>query len=245
MAQVFNGQFIVAPSANVAVNTANLANLDASSANVLAVIGTSVGGPPQTPVLITNPSTVTNKYISGNLLEGISISFDPSSLGGATNIYAVRVNSAIQSRANVFDILNPVVATGTVTITGSVAVGNTFTVTVNGVAFEYTASSTDTINTSTSVTVTDAIAGFSAVATTTALVINAKYPGIAGNSITLTAATSGSGTVTPSSATLASGTGHVLFSLLSDDYGLYTNQINYSFAAGSVSGVKVTTALAS
>jgi hypothetical protein len=255
MAQVFNGQFIVAPSANVAVNNNNLANLDSSSANVLAILGTSTGGVPQSPVLITNPSTSVSKFISGPLLDGMSIAFDPSSLGGATNIYAVRVNSAIQSRAKVFDILNPVSAFGTVAFSGAVATGNTFTVTVNGVVFEYTATSTDTnttvvsqlttiINSSTSTTVTDAINGFTATAKTTTLTITANYPGIAGNSITLTAATSGAGTVTASGATLTSGTGNTLFTLMSDDYGLYTNQINYMFSEGSVSGIKATIALA-
>lgn len=255
MSQIFNGKFIVAPSTNVAVNTANLANLNSSSANVLAILGPSTGGIPQVPILINNPAKILSTFRSGDLVEGASIAFNPSSLGGATQVYMVRVNSALASSAKVFDIVNPVIASATVTVAGAIAVGNVFTMTVNGVIFTYTATGTDNITTvgvalsnavSSSIvtTVTDPILGFNASSNLGVVTLRANYAGVAPNSITLSSSTTGAGTITNSGATLTGGTGNFLFTLNSLDFGLYTSQINYQFAAGSIAGVKVITSLA-
>lgn len=256
MAEIFNGQFIVAPSTNVYVDTSNLANLNTGGSNTLAIVACGTAGIPQVPFPITDPGTAKRILRSGPLLEAALIAFDPSNAtGGATTIYGVRVNSAVQARNKVYDSLTPATASGTVTVGTTVGSGDVYTVTIGGVAVTYTASGTDTassvasalvtaINTSTNNTINDAVNGVTASSNADVVTITANSAGIDGNSITLTASATGTGdSLTASSGTLTGGSGNTVFTLTSDDYGLYTNQVYFNFATASVNGVKATVGL--
>jgi hypothetical protein len=255
MAIFFNGKFVVQPSTNVFVDNSRLANLNPGAANVLALIGPSTAGAPQQPIAISDPATARSVLRSGDLLDAVLLAFAPSTqTGGATTLFAVRVNSAVQSRVKVYDITNPVKASQTFTVAGAPAGGNTITATIAGVAVIYTLSGPDTtttaaaglaalINASTNAVISDALSGVSATSTGAVVTVLAKSAGVDSNSITTVAGASGGVTLTAGGATLAGGTGNTLATLTSKDYGLYTNQLNYQFAAGSVSGVKSTLSL--
>jgi hypothetical protein len=251
MAQYFNGRFLVQPQASVFVDDSRLANLNPTAANTLAIVGDCSAGVPKQAVQITDPNQARRVFRSGNLLDAILLAFDPSSqTGGATRIYAVRVNPATQSRSKILDSATPVKASATVTIGGTAAGGQVYTATINGVAVTYTAQGGDTnaviasglqaaINNSTNVLVNDAINGVAATLNGLVITVIAKFAGIDGNSISLTSGATGTGTAVASSATLSGGTGNTLINLTSDDYGLYNNQIYFKLAAGSTKGTKV------
>lgn len=251
MTQYFGGKFLVQPQASVFVDNSLLANLNPGAANVLALVGISTAGAPQTPTLITDPNQARRVLRSGDLLDATLLAFDPSSqTGGATQIYCVRVNSAIQSQAKIFDITNPVKASGTVTIGGTPANLQVYTATIGGVAITYTATGVDTnitiaaglaaaINASTTASILAPFTGVIATSAAAVVTITARYAGVDGNAITLTSAATGTGTATASAGTLTAGTGNTLATLLSQDSGLYTNQIFFTIAAGSVTGNKI------
>lgn len=250
----FNGKFLIQPQTSVYVNNSKLFGLGATAPNTLALVGPSSAGVPQTPVLLQDPTTAQRVLRSGDLLNATLLAFGGSSqTGGATSIYVVRVNSAVQSRAKIFDVTAATPASATATVGGTPAAGNTFTVTIAGVASTYTAVNGDTttsvatgianaINGNTSTTLTDAINGVVASSSGAVVTVTAKYPGVDGNTTTFTASTVG-GAITASGATLAGGTGNTLATITSNDYGLYTSQIYFQFAAGSISGTKATVGL--
>lgn len=257
MTQYFAGKFLVQPQASVFVDTSLLANLNPGASNILAIVGTSTAGVPQQGITFTDPNQARRTLRSGDLLDAILLAFDPSSqTGGATQIVGVRVNSAIQSKVKIFDITNPVKASQTATVGGTIAAGQTFTITIGGAAVTYTSVGGDTtttvatglaaaINASTAVAITDPLVGVTATSAAAIVTVLARYPGVDANAVTFTAAVgTGTGTLTAGGATLTGGTGNTLATLTSDDYGLYTSQINFTIAAGSVSGNKITISLA-
>lgn len=256
MSQYFNGKFLVQPQASVFVDTSLLANLNPGASNILAVVGPSTAGFPQQGILFTDPNTARRTLRSGDLLDAILLAFDPSSqTGGASQIIGVRVNSAIQARAKIFDITNPVKASATVTIGGTAAAAQTYTATIGGTIVTYVSVGGDTnstiaanlainINASVATSVADPILGVTATAIAAVITLTAKYPGLDNNAVTLTSTATGTGTATSSSATLIGGTGNTLAALITDDYGIYNNQINFSISAGSVSGNKIVISLA-
>jgi hypothetical protein len=255
MAQYFNGKFLVQPQASVYVDDSRLANLNPGAANTLAIVGTCTGGVPQQAVLITDPNQARRVFRSGDLLDAALLAFDPSSqTGGASRIYCVRVNLALQAKAKVFDIINPVKGSGTLTVGGTPGAGIVYTATIAGVAIPYTASGGDTnitiaaavanlINTSVNTTIITPFTGVTATSTGAVVTVTARYPGVDGNAITLVGAATSTGTFVASGGTLTGGTGNTLVTLVADDYGLFTNQLFYTIAAASVKGNKITLGL--
>lgn len=252
----FNGQFLIQPQTAVYVDDSQLANLGPQAPQVLSIVGPSTAGDAQQVVTITDPTQARRVYRSGDLLDAILLAFAPSAqTGGATTIKAVRVNSAIQSKAKIFDNTSPLRASGTVTIAGTPASGNVVTATIHGVAISYTCIGGDTtattagglanaINASINAIILDALVGVTAFVTGSVVTILCRYFGVDGNAVTLTAsATGGGATATASAANLTGGVGNTLATLTSDDYGLYTNQFYFSVAAGSVQGNKFTVGL--
>jgi phage tail sheath gpL-like len=256
MAQYFNGRFITQPSTNVYVDNSRLANVNPGAANILALVGPSTAGVPQSPIQISDPAAARRILRSGDLLEAVLLAFAPSAqTGGATILWVVRVNSAVQGRAKVFDIANPVKASQTFTVAGGPVGGNTVTATIGGVASVYTVGGGDTtstvaaglaaaINANTSAVLTDALSGVLATSAGAVVTVTARYAGVDSNTITTTAgATGGGATLTAGGATLTGGTGNTVITLKSSDYGLYTNQIFFQFSAGGVTGTKTTLGL--
>jgi hypothetical protein len=256
VAQYFNGKFIVQPSANVFVDNSRLANLNPGAANVLALVGPCTAGAPAIPTLISDPAAARRVLRSGDLLDAALLAFAPSTqTGGASTLYVVRVNSAVQSRVKIYDIAGPVKASQTLTVGGTVAGGNTITATISGVAVLYTLTGADTtttiaaanlaatINASANATVNDALSGVSATSSAAVVTVLAKSAGVDSNAITIAGGGTGGTTLTAGGGTLTGGTGNTLATLTSQDYGLYNNQLFYSVGVGSVSGSKLTLGL--
>jgi hypothetical protein len=255
MAQYFNGKFLVQPQASVYVDNSRLANLNPGAANIIALVGPCTAGVPQQAIQISDPNAARRILRSGDLLDAIMLAFDPSSqTGGASTLWAVRVNNAVAGRAKILDSATPAKATQTITIGGTAAGGQVYTATINGVAVTYTAQGGDTntniaaglaaaIVASTNATVNDVLTGVTATSAALIVTVQAKYAGVDGNAITLTSGATGTGTAVSGGGTLTGGTGNTLATMTAADYGLYTNQINFTMAAASVKGTKVTIAL--
>ena len=252
MPTVFNGQFIVQPQASVAVDDSQLLNLNPGAQNVLAIVGTCTAGVPQRPVLVSDPTTARSLLRSGDLLNATLLAFSPSAeTGGATNIYVVRANSATSSSARVLDVAGTK-ATGTLTVGGTFAGGVVLTATIGGVLVSYTTQAGDTnisgvatslaLAINTNAALGNSLTGVTATAVAAVITLTARTAGVDGNAIT-TVSTGTGVTLVASAGTLTTGTGNTLITITSDDYGLYTSQIYFKFAAGSVSGIKATVGL--
>lgn len=101
----FDGQQIVSPAVRSKVNDSAMYNPNPNVGNILALIGTSVAGAPNTPLRFGNPEDARAALVSGELLDAVVRAFDPSADVGAgpATIIAVRVNPAVRST---LDLLN-------------------------------------------------------------------------------------------------------------------------------------------
>lgn len=104
MSVFFNGRLLTSPVTASVVDDSALANRNLGVGNVLAVIGRSVGGAPNTALRFGSPSEAKAALISGELLDAVTKAFDPSAqTGGPTTVVAVRVNPATRASLNLVD----------------------------------------------------------------------------------------------------------------------------------------------
>ncbi|SAK98680.1 Phage tail sheath protein [Caballeronia pedi] len=94
----FNGRLWTSPATMSAVDDSAMANKNLSVGNVVALIGTSVGGQPNKALSFGSPSEAESALIDGELLTAVKKAFSPSTeVGGPATVIAVRVNPAVQS----------------------------------------------------------------------------------------------------------------------------------------------------
>lgn len=98
MSVFFNGRLLITPTSASAVDDSALANRNLTVGNILAVVGASEGGQPNTPLRFGSPSEALTVLRSGELYEAVKRAFDPSAqTGGPSTVVAMRVNPATQS----------------------------------------------------------------------------------------------------------------------------------------------------
>ena len=100
----FAGQNRVTPSVNSTVVDSAMLNPNTAVGNVLALIGPSAGGAPNTPLTFSNPSDASATLVSGDLCDAVVRAFAPSAeLPGPAEVVCIRVNPALQATANLID----------------------------------------------------------------------------------------------------------------------------------------------
>lgn len=105
MSVFFNGRLWVSPATASVVDDSALYNRNLSVGNVLAVIGRSAGGKPNTALRFGSPSEARAALREGELLDAVLRAFDPSAQTGApATVVAVRVNPATQAALNLLDV---------------------------------------------------------------------------------------------------------------------------------------------
>lgn len=104
MGVFFNGRLLVTPVTASVVDDSALANRNLDVGNVVALVGRSTGGKPNTVLRFGSPSEAIAALGSGELVDAIKKAFDPSAqTGGPATVVAVRVNPATQSALNLLD----------------------------------------------------------------------------------------------------------------------------------------------
>jgi hypothetical protein len=104
MSVFFNGRLLTTPTTASVVDDSGLANKNLSVGNVVALVGTSTGGAPNTALHFGTPSEAKATLRSGDLLTAVLKAFDPSSqTGGPAEVVAVRVNPAVQASLALLD----------------------------------------------------------------------------------------------------------------------------------------------
>ena len=100
----FAGREWVTPATMSTVDDSAMANQNLSVGNVVALIGRSVGGKPNTPITFGDPTTAAAVLQSGELLTAVQNAFAPSAeVGGAASVVVIRVNPAVQSSLTLLD----------------------------------------------------------------------------------------------------------------------------------------------
>jgi hypothetical protein len=98
MSVFFNGRKWTSPATMSVVDDSAMNNKNLTVGNVLAVIGRSSGGQPNTALRFGNPSEAVATLRDGELLTAVLKAFDPSAqTNGPSEVVAVRVNPAVQS----------------------------------------------------------------------------------------------------------------------------------------------------
>jgi hypothetical protein len=94
----FNGRLWISPATMSKVDDSAMYNKNLSVGNLLAIVGKSEGGKPNTALRFGSPSEARAVLRSGEALKAIEKAFDPSAqtYGPSTIVY-VRVNPAVQS----------------------------------------------------------------------------------------------------------------------------------------------------
>lgn len=111
MSVFFNGRLLVSPATASLVDDSAMRNKNLTVANVLALVGTSEGGAPNTALRFGSPSEARAMLKSGPLLDAVERAFDPSPQTYApSTVMAVRVNPAVQAalmlKASATNIIN-------------------------------------------------------------------------------------------------------------------------------------------
>lgn len=105
MGYFFNGRRWVTPAVMSRVDDSAMFNRNPNVGNVLAVVGRSTGGVPNTALSFGNAEEARAALVSGDLLDGIQRAFDASADTGApATIIGVRVNPAVQSALTLKDV---------------------------------------------------------------------------------------------------------------------------------------------
>lgn len=100
----FAGRLWISPATMSVVDDSALSNRNLSVGNVVAYIGRSEGGEPNTALRFGGPSEAKAALRSGPLLDAVVKAFDPSSeTGGPATVVAVRVNPATQASLMLVD----------------------------------------------------------------------------------------------------------------------------------------------
>lgn len=96
MAVFFNGQLLVTPTVSSFVDDTAMANRNLTVGNVLALVGPSTGGAPNTPLAFGSPQEARSALRSGALCDAAVKAFDASAqLNAPSRVVAVRVNPAV------------------------------------------------------------------------------------------------------------------------------------------------------
>jgi len=111
MPYFFNGRLWVSPATMSKVDDSAMANQNLSVGNIVALIGPSVGGEPNTALRFGSPSEAEATLIDGELLTAVKKAFAPSNqVGGPATVVAIRVNPAVQASLVLNDSgANPVI----------------------------------------------------------------------------------------------------------------------------------------
>lgn len=100
----FNGRLWISPAAMSRVDDTAMANRNLALGQVVAIIGQSAGGQPNTPLRFGRPQEAIDTLVSGELLDAVLAAFDPSSeTNGPGEVVAIRVNPAVQSGLTLVD----------------------------------------------------------------------------------------------------------------------------------------------
>lgn len=112
MAYFFNGRLWITPATMSVVDDTAMANQNLSVGNIVALIGRSSGGQPNTALRFGSPSEAQATLRDGELLTAVLKAFDPSSqTNGPATVVAVRVNPALQASLSLLDASsNPVIS---------------------------------------------------------------------------------------------------------------------------------------
>lgn len=98
MAVFFNGRLWISPATMSVIDDSALLNKNLSVGNRVAVIGTSDGGEPNTPLVFGNPTEARKILISDEAAKAVERAFDPSAqTGGPAEVVFIRVNPAVQA----------------------------------------------------------------------------------------------------------------------------------------------------
>lgn len=104
MSVFFNGRLLTTPTVASVVDDSGLANKNLTVGNVVALVGQSTGGKPNTALRFGTPSQAKAVLRSGDLLTAVLKAFDPSAqTGGPAEVVAVRVNPATQASLMLLD----------------------------------------------------------------------------------------------------------------------------------------------
>jgi hypothetical protein len=112
MGVFFNGRLFISPTTVSVIDDSGMYNKNLSVGNVLGVIGSSVGGAPNTALRFGSASEARAVLKDGDLLRAIEKAYDPSSqTTGPSTVVAIRVNPATQATlalndAATFNVIN-------------------------------------------------------------------------------------------------------------------------------------------
>lgn len=103
----FNGREWISPASMSAIDDSAMYDQNLAVGNVLAVMGLSTGGQPNTPLSFSNPSDARNTLLSGELLTAVEKAFSPSNeTGGPAKVVAIRIAPAVQGVLMLLDSTN-------------------------------------------------------------------------------------------------------------------------------------------
>lgn len=98
MPTFFNGRLIISPTSASNVDDSAMANKNLAVGNVVALLGLSAGGKPNTALRYGSAAQAKAELISGELLDAVLKAFDPSpQVAGPSVVVAVRANPALQA----------------------------------------------------------------------------------------------------------------------------------------------------
>ena len=104
MSVFFNGRLLVSPTTASVVDDSAMNNKNLSVGNIVALVGRSAGGKPNTALRFGTPSEAVAALVDGELLTAVLKAFDPSAqTGGPATVVAVRVNPATQATLALLD----------------------------------------------------------------------------------------------------------------------------------------------
>lgn len=104
MSVFFNGRLLISPTSASVVDDSAMANKNLTVGNIVALVGRSVGGKPNTALRFGSPSEARAALRDGELLTAVLKAFDPSAQAGSpSTVVAVRVNPATQASLALVD----------------------------------------------------------------------------------------------------------------------------------------------
>jgi hypothetical protein len=104
MGVFFNGRLWITPATMSVVDDSAMYNRNLSVGNLVALIGPSVGGKPNTALRFGSASDAKAVLRDGDLLRAVEKAFDPSSQTyGPSTVVALRVNPATQASLAILD----------------------------------------------------------------------------------------------------------------------------------------------
>ena len=104
MSVFFNGRLWTSPATMSLIDDSAMANKNLAVGNVVALLGKSTGGKPNTVLTFGSPDDARATLIDGELLTAVLKAFDPSpETNGPSSVVAVRVNPATQASLTLND----------------------------------------------------------------------------------------------------------------------------------------------